>query len=68
MSFKSKLYDISKELDNSSNNRNEFFQKSVEERLNYALINYNKEISQSYNYLSTKNGINVLKKLNRCKE
>lgn len=68
MSFKSKLYDISKELDNCSNNRNEFFQKSVEERLNYALINYNKEISQSYNYLSTKNGINVLKKLNRCKE
>lgn len=67
MTFKSKLYNISEDLKLHNRNRNELFQQSVEERLQQALLSYDKEIAESYNYLQYRGSLRVLKKLNRRK-
>lgn len=67
MTFKSKLYNISEDLKLHSRDRNELFQQSVEERLQQALLSYDKEIAESYNYLQYRGSLRVLKKLNRRK-
>ena len=63
--FKSKLYNILDDLQSHSKDRNEIFQKSIEERLEKSLNSYNEQMLESYKYLSTKKEINVLKKINR---
>lgn len=67
MTFKSKLYNISEDLKLHNRDRNELFQQSVEERLQQALLSYDKEIAESYNYLQYRGSLRVLKKLNRRK-
>lgn len=67
MTFKSKLYNISKDLKSHNRNRNQLFEMSVEERLQQALTAYDKDIADSYNYLQYKDSLRVLKKLNRKK-
>ena len=68
MNFKSKLYNIFEDLNNHKRNKNELFEQSVENRLNKALIEYDKSIAKSYNYLIYKNQIEILRKINKLKQ
>lgn len=65
MNFKSKLYNISKELEQIANTKNDLLDKSVQERLLFKLNEYNKSISYSKHILSQKNPLMVLRRLNR---
>lgn len=67
MDFKSKLYNILKDLKHHNRDRSTLLQESIEKRLDDALTNYNKDIAQSYNYLYYRDSLNVLRKLNRRK-
>ena len=67
MTFKSKLYNISKDLKAHKRTRDELFVNCVEDRLQQALMAYDEEIAESYNYLQYRNGLRVLKKINRKK-
>lgn len=67
MTFKSKLYNISKDLKDHKRTRSELFKNSVEDRLEQALLAYDKDIAESYNYLQYRQGLRVLKKMNRKK-
>ena len=65
MSFKSKLYYILEDIQNYKHTRSDAQELNVQNRLDKALEQYVKQTSISVEYLSTKNEINVLKKLNR---
>lgn len=67
MKFKSRLYNILKDLNQHKRDRSTLMQESVEKRLNDALTNYNKDIAQSYNYLYRRDSLSVMRKLNRRK-
>lgn len=65
MTFKGKLYNISEDLKRHNRDRSTLLQKSIEERLDFALHNYDKQISDSYNYLSYRGSLRVMRKLNK---
>lgn len=65
--LKSKLYNILNDLEAHKSNANELIQLSISERLKTSQDNYYKSISDSYNYLSARNSLRVMKKLNRRK-
>ena len=67
MTFKSKLYNISKDLKAHNRSRNQLFEQSVEDRLQQALISYDEDIAKSYNYLQYRDSLRVLNKINRKK-
>ena len=67
MEFKTKLYNILRELKQHNKTKNELFYQSVECRLNDALVNYSKDIAQSYNYLYRRDSLRVMNKLNKRK-
>ena len=60
-----KLYDILVDLNNHKRSKFNAFQDAVSSRLDKALESYKYSLSVSEEYLSTRNEINVLKKLNR---
>ena len=63
--FKSKLYNILNDLKQHQRDRSTIMEESVQERLNKSLNEYNKSIADSYNYLTYRNSLRVMKKLNR---
>lgn len=63
--FKSKLYNILNDLKQHQRDRSTIMEESVQERLNKALNEYNKSIADSYNYLTYRSSLRVMKKLNR---
>jgi hypothetical protein len=67
MDFKSKLYNITKDLEAHKRSRLEVLSQSIETRLNFALQNYDKAVADSYNYLVHRNSLRVMKKINRRK-
>ena len=67
MEFKTKLYNILRELKQHNKDKNELFRESIECRLNDALVNYSKDIAQSYNYLYRRDSLRVMNKLNKRK-
>lgn len=67
MEFKTKLYNILRELKQHNKDQNELFRESIEYRLNDALVNYSKDIAQSYNYLYRRDSLRVMNKLNKRK-
>lgn len=67
MDFKTRLYNISKDLKSHNRNKHTLLQESIEKRLDDALTNYNKDVAQSYNYLYYRDSLSVLRKLNRRK-
>ena len=67
MTLKSKLYNIAKDLKLHNRDRSTVLQKSVEKRLEDALLNYSTDIAESYTYLSYRGSLRVMKKLNKRK-
>lgn len=65
MNFKDKLYYILEELNLHKRNKADVFQEAVEIRLKDALTSYDKELSNSYDYLCHHNSLNILRKLNK---
>ena len=65
MFVRDKLYSILDELNAHKHSRAELLTHQIEQRLNDALHSYLHSIDVSYDYLSTKDELNVLKKLNR---
>ena len=63
-SFSDILYNMLKDLSSYHRNKNTLLQFYINQRLNDSLKVYYKELSQSIDYLSDKNNIRVLKKLN----
>ena len=68
MTFKSRLYNINKDLENSKRERHEILSESIEDRLNNALESYIKEIYESFDYLQYRDDIRVMQKLNKRKD
>ena len=65
MSLRTKLYAISLDIERHKGGRNAIMQQSVEGRLNKALLNYDKEVANSYTYLSYRDSLRVMKKINK---
>lgn len=65
MLFRDKLYYILEELNSHKRTPLELMKVCVEERLESSLNSYKHSLENSYSYLSTKDEMNVLKKLNR---
>ena len=63
-SFSKILYNMLKDLSSYHRDKNILLQFYINQRLNDSLKVYYKELSQSIDYLSDKNNIRVLKKLN----
>ena len=59
------LNNILNDLSNYHRNKKELLIYYINQRLNKSLETYYKDLSSSYNYLSSKDTINVAKKFNR---
>ena len=60
-----KLYQILEDISNHKHSRQELLLSQIQQRLDDSLKAYQHSIDDSYNYLSTKDELNVMKKLNR---
>lgn len=60
-----KLYQILEDISNHKHPRQELLLLQIQQRLDDALKAYQRSIDDSYNYLSAKDQLNVMKKLNR---
>ena len=60
-----KLYQILEDISNHKHSRQELLLLQIQQRLDDALKAYQRSIDDSYNYLSKKDELNVMKKLNR---
>lgn len=67
MMFKSKLYNIINDLNNHKRSKSALLSESIEERLNFALESYDKDIAESYDYLIRRDSLRVMKKINQRK-
>ena len=65
MSFNNKLYYILKDIKQYKRSRNDAMTEYVATRLAQSLRAYEHNTSQSVEYLTARNDINLLKKLNR---
>ena len=65
MLFRDKLYYILEELNSHRHTPSQLMEICVKNRLESSLNAYKYSLENSYSYLSTKDEINVLKKLNR---
>lgn len=65
MLFRDKLYYILEELNSHKRTPNQVMQSCIKDRLESSLNSYKHSLENSYSYLSTKDEMNVLKKLNR---
>lgn len=64
-SFDVQLINILDDLSRYHRNKHKLLAYYINERLNKSLETYYKDLSSSYNYLSSKDTINVAKKFNR---
>lgn len=65
MSFKSKLYYILENIQNYKHTKGDALELNIQQRLDKALQQYIKSTNVSVEYLSARNSVNVLKRLNR---
>lgn len=65
MSFQNTLYYILEDLRKHKRSRNDSMEAYVSTRLEESLKSYEHNTSQSVDFLTARNSINVLKKLNR---
>ncbi len=65
MLFKEKLYYILSDLSKHKHSKSETFAIRVQERLDRSLESYSDELDKSLHYLTYRDTINVLKKMNR---
>lgn len=65
MSFSSKLYYILEDIQKHKHSKSDVYEKYVQDRLDKALEQYIKQTEISVRYISSKDAVNVLKKLNR---
>lgn len=65
MTFKSKLYNILNDINKYKGLRTQLMQMSIQERLDKSFNNYTKSLDDSYEYLSYRSSLRVMKKLNR---
>ena len=63
--FKRKLKSILKCVQNFSTDKDEVLAEAVSARLQKSLDSYNDQVTKSLRYLSDKNSIRMMKKLNR---
>ena len=67
MQITDKLYQVLEDLSKHKHSSNELLSLQVQERLDRALDSYIHTLEQSYDYLSKKDELSVLKKLNRSR-
>ena len=60
------LEKILEELSHYHNEREKLLSEYINARLNKSLETYYAELTKSFNYLKTKNELNMAKKINRC--
>ena len=65
MSFKSKLYYILEDISKHKATKSDAFELHIQKRLDKALAQYIEDTNKSVEFLSNRDSINVLKKLNR---
>ena len=65
MSFSSKLYYILADIQKYKHCRSDSLELHIKKRLEDTLTQYEKQTNQSVEYLTNRDSINVLKKLNR---
>ena len=68
MSVLVKLYNILDELENHRRHPSKVLEDCISERLNNSLKTYMHSIDNSYDYLESRDGLNVMKKMNRSYE
>lgn len=63
--MKEELCNIITELSKRHRNRNDVFYDCVEKRLQKSLNTYEKEITETYNFLTRRNEYRMMRKINR---